>query len=262
MIDLNKQAALVVAHPGHELRVFGWLERTRPTVCVITDGSGRSGNSRVDSSSELLRKAGASKGPIFGHLTDLDAYEHILQRSYGPFLSIADELAEFLITRPIAYVVADAFEGYNPMHDICRLIVDSAVERTRNYRPIQSYAFTLTGRPDPGSHVCPSETIELRLDHDTFSRKLASAKSYAGLESEVTTALTSRGEDVFRKEYLWIESTEALASRFHGEPPLYEQFGEDRVSQGYYNEVIRFRDHILPLAKQLKNCSKVVEELC
>src|SRR5207302_1404403 len=33
-----KTSALLVAHPGHELRVHGWLERERPLVFVLTDG--------------------------------------------------------------------------------------------------------------------------------------------------------------------------------------------------------------------------------
>ena len=33
------RTALFVAHPGHELRIYGWLERARPQVHVLTDGS-------------------------------------------------------------------------------------------------------------------------------------------------------------------------------------------------------------------------------
>ncbi|HUE39393.1 MAG TPA: hypothetical protein VMR29_07805 [Candidatus Binatia bacterium] len=40
-------AARVVAHPGHELRVHHWMERVRPVVCVLTNGSGASGCSRI-----------------------------------------------------------------------------------------------------------------------------------------------------------------------------------------------------------------------
>nr|MDP9120522.1 hypothetical protein [Acidobacteriota bacterium] len=29
-----QRAALVIGHPGHELRVHGWLERARPLVLV------------------------------------------------------------------------------------------------------------------------------------------------------------------------------------------------------------------------------------
>src|SRR5207253_5484219 len=32
------RAALVIAHPGHELRVYHWLRLARPSVFILTDG--------------------------------------------------------------------------------------------------------------------------------------------------------------------------------------------------------------------------------
>jgi hypothetical protein len=46
-------AGLIVGHPGHELRVDGWLTQTPPVVHVLTDGSGDRGASRIDSTSAL-----------------------------------------------------------------------------------------------------------------------------------------------------------------------------------------------------------------
>ena len=40
-------AALILGHPGHELRVYGWTRSIRPLTFVITDGSGASGISRL-----------------------------------------------------------------------------------------------------------------------------------------------------------------------------------------------------------------------
>lgn len=37
----GKKAALVVAHPGHELLVHHWMETAKPLVLVLTDGSVR-----------------------------------------------------------------------------------------------------------------------------------------------------------------------------------------------------------------------------
>src|SRR5256885_1892784 len=48
------RAAVVVAHPGHELRVHGFLCAFRPLLLVLTDGSGRGGASRLPSTSALL----------------------------------------------------------------------------------------------------------------------------------------------------------------------------------------------------------------
>ncbi|MGE0128099.1 MAG: hypothetical protein AB7U82_08465 [Blastocatellales bacterium] len=70
----NARAALVVAHPSHELRVHGWLETARPLVFVLTDGSGRSGKSRLDWTTQVLERAGVERGRVYGRLTDLEEY--------------------------------------------------------------------------------------------------------------------------------------------------------------------------------------------
>ncbi len=38
----------------------------------------------------------------------------------------------------------------------------------------------------------------------------------------------------------------------HGPSPFYERFGEGRVAEGAYPEVVRFRAHLLPLAARLE----------
>src|SRR4051812_17884700 len=72
------RAVLVVGHPGHELRVYGWLADVRPVVHVVTDGSGSDGVSRVGSTSALLDGAGACRGLIYGRMSDREIYAAIL----------------------------------------------------------------------------------------------------------------------------------------------------------------------------------------
>src|SRR5438046_692715 len=81
-----QRAALVVAHPGHELRVFGWLSQYKPRVYVITDGSGRSGVSRAPSTQALLQQVGAPSGEIFGVISDTGIYRAILASDFSFFL--------------------------------------------------------------------------------------------------------------------------------------------------------------------------------
>jgi hypothetical protein len=43
------------------------------------------------------------------------------------------------------------------------------------------------------------------------------------------------------------------------EPPYYEQYGEKQVKSGYYKQVLRYSEHMLPLARALdsyveRNC--------
>ena len=50
--------AVIISHPGHELRVHHWLEQAKPAVCVLTDGSGHTQRSRLDSTTGVLSGAG------------------------------------------------------------------------------------------------------------------------------------------------------------------------------------------------------------
>jgi hypothetical protein len=143
------RAALVVAHPSHELRVHGWLEQTRPYVCILTDGGGRSGEPRLSQTSEVLTRAGATQGAIYGRLTDLKVYSAILNADSELFAGLVEELAQAFVTEQIEYVVGDAAEGYSVAHDICRIMIGAAVELAQqefDHRVI-NFDFPVVGRP-------------------------------------------------------------------------------------------------------------------
>ena len=130
MIDFSdSRAALVVAHPGHELRVYHWLRLARPLCFVLTDGGGRSGKSRLSSTTKLLEQNGARAGCIYGRLTDQAIYTAIIKGESDLFITLTEELARELLGEGTEYVVGDAIEGYNPAHDVCRLMINAAVEK-------------------------------------------------------------------------------------------------------------------------------------
>src|SRR4051794_1243079 len=87
---------LLVAHPGHELLLHGWISRNRPVVHILTDGSAHSAETRLDMTAALLREAGARVGTIFGRLSDAEAYTMILERNTALLGSLVAELAEQL----------------------------------------------------------------------------------------------------------------------------------------------------------------------
>src|SRR5262245_62950864 len=82
------RSALVIAHPGHELRVHGWLEQTRPLVFVLTDGSGGAGRPRIDSTARVLERVGAKPGAIFGRFADRELYAAILAGDHDVFTAL------------------------------------------------------------------------------------------------------------------------------------------------------------------------------
>lgn len=298
---LDSRAALVVAHPSHELRVHGWLQLVRPQVIVLTDGSGRSGQPRLPSTTRVLSQVGAEPGPIFGRITDLELYGAILSHNYDLFIKLSDELADFLIREEIEYVAGDAAEGYSSAHDICRLVINAAVEtvRLKYGGSVSNYDFLVVGSPDESSSSADGEAIWIHLDDDIFSAKVAAAhgyspklaadidaaikgerfqgirrfsepqlaeqvdvelgvkilaalKSYPDLDAKVKEVLGGVELNAFRTECLRPVSDDGVGSGAVTVLPFYEVYGEKLVAAGRYDEVIRYREHILPLADALR----------
>jgi hypothetical protein len=249
MILPGKSAALVIGHPGHELRVFHWLEIVRPVVFVFTYGSGSSGCSRLPSTTRVLDRVGASKGSFYGTLTDCEVYKAILNHDFDLFIKLAREVARFLMAETVSYVAGDSAEGYNPTHDVCRLVICAAVQLANRSRvnEVKDFDFQLTGTANGSSG---NHDLRIELDDDAFARKLEVARSYAGLEAEVNEALNTNSERLFRVECL--RPVRNYGDIFRRDAkPYYEEYGEKRVAEGKYGEVIRYREHVLPLAKAL-----------
>lgn len=254
MDHIKGKTTLVIAHPGHELRVFGWMEMTRPSVFVFTDGSGHTGHSRLASTTKVLEKVGATKASFYGRLSDRAAYEAILKRDFDIFIGLALEIAKHLIEQEIDYVAGDALEGYNPTHDVCRLVIDTAVSACyrRSDRIIRNYDFPLIGSPTSCDEMLVNEAIKLQLDDVIFERKMAAVQDYSELASEVERTMREIGRSAFRHEWLRPVKNFERRTLFTKAPPFYEQYGERQVTSGYYQEVIRYADHLLPLADALK----------
>jgi hypothetical protein len=242
--------ALVVAHPGHELAVYHWIEQHHPLYCCLTDGSGGGATSRLSSTARLLDKVGASAGPIYGRYPDTQVYRLLLDRRVDVFVALAEELADALVDAGVDCVAGDAVEGFNPAHDVCRLIVDGAVEivRRRTGRDVRNYEFALDGPPDAAS----PGAIVVRLDEAALDRKLAAAHDYPEMRGEVEAALGRYGRQAFAIECLRPAATTSQTSRFEQELPVYERHGEQRVSEGRYSEIIRYRDHVRPVARAIE----------
>lgn len=273
MTDKNgkRNSLLFIAHPGHELCVHAWLTTTRPKVFVLTDGSGHGTQSRIDSTTKLLRDAGASQGSIYARFTDAELYALILKHDFAPLMRVVDEFVEAIVAEAAPAVAGDAIEGFNPAHDICRLMINAAVEiaRRRSGGEIVNQDFLLVGRHAP---LALAGATSLQLDDASFTRKLEAAYAFLELRPEVDAALGGQllafhqypqirneirldsnalGAEAYRVECL--RPVNEKASEPFAAIPFYERYGELRVAEGVYGDVIRYRQHILPLAEALSH---------
>src|SRR4051812_14462600 len=129
---------LIVAHPGHELQLFEWMERERPLVYILSDGSGGAQSSRLRYSAATIRAAGASLIEGSGRRTDRDWYAAIISRDLAAFTQAADVIAAAALRADARLLVSDAADGYNPLHDLCQALAGAAIARmARQSRPPQ-----------------------------------------------------------------------------------------------------------------------------
>jgi hypothetical protein len=247
------RAALVIAHPGHELRIHHWLERAKPRVFVLTDGSGHTSCSRLSQTAALLEAAGALPGPIFGRLTDRQLYRAILALDADAFAALSQELAIALKDADVDYVVGDAVEGFNPGHDVCRLIINAAVLRLEAVtgRRLGNFEFAVEGPPAALATEERDHAIVVTLDEDAYRRKLVAARAYMEIAIDMARLASRHDMNAFRVECLVpVRYGFDIGDRFE-HPAVYEAYGEKQVAAGFYSEVIRFHDHLAPLAARL-----------
>lgn len=308
--SLAARAALVVAHPSHELRLHGWLEQAQPYVCVLTDGGGRSGEPRLARTTEVLFRAGATQGAIYGRLSDLQVYAAILNGDAELFAPIVEELAQQFVEQRIDYVVGDAAEGYSVTHDICRVMIGAAVEMAelRYGHRVENFDFAVVGPPDECRDDLRDEAIWLQLNDDAFDRKVKAALGYTPkLAKDVEAALAGQpfrgvlrfsqpqlaGEvdvevstsvragvashpalkqqhqqlldglplDAYRIECLRPVDSNSGTHWTTEQRPYYELYGEKLVAAGRYETVIRYEEHMLPLAQAIRAIAER-EERC
>ncbi len=243
------RAALIIAHPGHELRVHGWLEFAHPRVFVLSDGSGRSGVSRLAATRRVLDAAGAEAGSIFGWLSDREFYDTLLAGDVERFVRLAETLSDALVREQVDYVAGDNVEGYNPAHDLCRRVIDTAAAlAAAQGRAVANFEF-----PVVGAAVAPHQrTMNFHLSDEALSRKIAAARSYIELWSEVDAALKVTEESELRVEKLNPVDKPFERAEPSDDPPFYETYGEGQVNAGYYEKVLRYREHVAPVMDALK----------
>ena len=243
----DRRGALVIAHPGHELRVYQWLKLARPLVFVLTDGSGRSGTSRLYQTTRILERAGARRGGIYGDLTDAELYSAVLRFDVGTFLDLTERLADELRREEIAYVVADALEGYNPAHDLCRYVTNAAV-RLLAAQGVDLDNFDLIAG-DARDQTGPHHGISIDVDLGVLEEKIALALAYTELQADVHRIISGEGIESLKTECFRLnsDSTDTLPA-----PPFYEMHGRRQVVAGFYAQTIMYEQHIRPIADALR----------
>jgi len=250
--------AVVLGHPGHELRVLGWLRAQRPCVAILTDGSGSDGQSRIVPTDEILRHAGCVTAPVYGACSDRQLYAALLSGETRMFVELAERLAQWLQDSAATAVVSDGVEGYNPTHDLCAALTARAARLVSRRRDsaLPHYTFPLVG--PFVTEPLPPGALLFELDAEQLADKLALSRRYAQraggvLVEEVEEMIGRLGEAAFAREMLAPAHVARDCAQYAEAAPYYGIYGQRQVEAGRYRDVIRYLEHVQPLLRVLEN---------
>lgn len=250
-----KRPLLLIAHPGHELLVFGWLRQARPHIVVLTDKESAATRSSMDLTAQVAAEAGARLVPS-EPFSESDLFEMLLRKDARPLSAFVDVLVDLMRKEDIDHIVTDAPEGYHAVHDLTSVLARAAIERhaaRSGQAQVGQSEYHVVGDPRPAA--TREEIVCLRVDDATYNRKMEWLKSYAAelgptVNAEVLCLLDIYGEDAYRHEVL---------GRSGVEPPRlfdgirhYEKVGERLKSEQVIDQVLRHAEHMAAIEGELR----------
>ncbi|WP_132094808.1 hypothetical protein [Caulobacter sp. BK020] len=252
MADQGATTAFVVAHPGHELRLATWIARTRPLVFILAKGA-RAGRSetRIQASRLLVEALGATPSDLFGVAFDSEIYGWIMNRDVKVFSALADDLREAFVARRVEFVVTDAWQNYNPVHDLTHALarVAAAEASALTGRPVEVMDYPVVmGRL---AHApLGSEHSHIEQSSQDLAAKARLIDDYPDVADDVRALDDAVGREAVSRETLHRPlNLETLRGPLD-EAPWYERHGEERVRAGVYSDVLRW-SHMAPIVAML-----------
>ncbi|WP_163399842.1 hypothetical protein [Flavobacterium fluviatile] len=249
---MGKKSALIIGHPGHELRAFKFLKDLKPDVYIITDGSGQNNDSRLHQSIKLIESLGATFKNSFSPFTDKELYNIILSGDLDKIKKAKNQLLFSVKESNYDEIYGDALEGFNPTHDICRYMINGIVDELQNINPsksIQNYDFVLDKAPDVLSQKESPNTLSLELNELELNMKIKAGLNYPELKSEIEMAIERFGISSFAWEFYGQITDLKQIINWETDYPYYEEVGRKRVASGAYKNCIEFEKHIKPIAE-------------
>lgn len=254
------RSAAFVAHPGHELRLHGWLSRAKPVCTILTTGS-RSGNdlTRLQASAKIIENAGGQGSALFGAVLDRDLYNMILAGDVSPFRLWTETLTGILVENRIDRLIVDGWQLYSVSHDLAHVIGRLAAERASNVLGQNVVVLEYEVVPALLAERAFAGTTELEviLSDSEMAAKTAAINGYPGIEFELLEIKQIEQDDHARTERFY--APPPIEDIIHPPPakPKYEAYGEARSAEGIYQDVIRWH-HVEKIVRQLVDCQRSI----
>lgn len=182
--------ALSIAHPGHELRLHGFLDLKKPWVFILSDGGNPSHIDRMQhylgfifKNTGILKKErdafyiierkhnNLKEDNQSGYVKDEEIQNELMQGNAAWFEFYITKMANSLIKDKIDYVVADASEDMDSVHEISRIMTEIAIKlvKKKKGKEIKLYEFNVL---KPFDHNISDDCIRIELSPEEQQNKL------------------------------------------------------------------------------------------
>lgn len=250
---------LLIAQPGHELKILGWLKTYLPDVIILTQGEGSIRSARLDQSTLLIHELGLRiRTDCLSPLPDQEVYRSILNQEGGLLLKHWFKvLYDFIKAEHITALVADSAEGCNPIPDLCRVLANQLTKQLcQEGHEILNLEFPLLEHPQHAKHNNPPK-IEIHLSPEQLKDKIDLARHYGigdqRLTEKIEMQFTRFGEEAFKIESLYpAEMTDYEKNKTSNLKPHFETIGEQRKKEGLYSEIIT-AEHLRKAVQQFQH---------
>ena len=244
---------MIFGHPAHELALFGFLQRFRPQIAVITDGGGEE---RIRQSRIGLESIGLEA--TYLKFAENDFYAALLRRDVSFFEAVSESLSLEIAALQPDQIFCDAVEFYNPVHDITLPLVlraSTAAPRAEVFEVPLVYQ-TLA----EGEHY-EVQRMPLASAQPFFRYHLTSQELFSKIHArdEIYLSLRDQAGPEFSAataEHLAIEETALAGDPFAwphdtGRELRYEWRARLLKEKGVIEEIITRADHFIPTMQGL-----------
>lgn len=242
---------LIIAHPGHEIAAYHAVRLFKPHIYCLTDGSSGTGQARHWDCHHALRKQHLNGySNIKEILKEEIVYQAILSQNYIFFRKkIVDPLREFITHISPEKIIFDAYEGYNPIHDLLSFLVNYICCKFSDKKEVCLMELKLTDNQYLSHRELPHQAkSKLLVMPDFHKNKYDYAQFLSSYIKEIPQDLEILKKMCNQEEiYLTLDPNDSIKTFFFEKSPFYEYHGKMRVREGKFSQVIEFEKHILPL---------------
>ena len=256
MIYNDNKPLMVFGHPNHEFAVLGLVQRHKPYMIFLTDGGGQF---RVNETRNSLSSLNLQEQAFFLNYPEKLLYDALLEKNSDIFLEIVNHLrALFFYIKP-DFILCDAIEFYNPLHDTTLPLVMKTLNLMSSPSiPVYEIPLVYQQNSDIEKYICQrfpdSENVDkvlIELTPDELSFKLRMREEcYLSLASQMGNVLSE-----LDGEYLGTEvfGRTRFPTRMPGQEYRlrYEWRGELLKNQNHVDNVITMQEHFIPYLNSL-----------